>query len=444
MSLTLLAALIMQLLSVCLLRVRLGRRWLGRPFTIFVLMAVVFHGASELIIHAPAAQGHGRSPRWTIEQSYIDDAALAVSTGLFVAVLGYLALVRPAASSPPNPATVRSALRPLDWRMTGLAAIPLVAATVAGRGYGNGYAYTPTPAAALVGLSNTFLVILVVLTTFSFVVKYGRRWLIPTLAVQSLVLAVGGQRIELFVGAAVLLALLYHVDIRLSRRAVAVALSIATVAALGITSARESVGREYFRDNSGFLGRSKVIAEGALSPHDPASLWNDVAFRFDGNVLAGQVDKSVQAGSEQLGVSSILNSFLISVPSVIYTDKSNSSRARSVEYQAIGELNVVPIDYTPGSIGPYLGAVGRRGLLLLMLLVGLAFALAENWLLRTLTLNRILILASLLQGVLFFSKELGGIVVFLRTGLLLALAMTILKGLSLTRSRWRRVHGVGP
>ena len=254
MSATLLAALVLQLVSVCLLRARLGRRWLSRPFTLFVLMATVFHGVSEVLIHTVAARDFSRSPRWSIEQSYIDDAALVVSVGLLVAVLGYLAPLNPCASSPPEPATVGPALWPLDWRITGLAAVPLLAATVSGNGYGNHYAYSPTLSATLIGLSNAFLVILVVLTAFSFVLKYGRRWLIPVLAAQSAVLAVSGQRSELFVGAIVLLVLLYHVDIRLSRRAVAIALSVATVAALGITSARESVGRQYFRGSSSLPG----------------------------------------------------------------------------------------------------------------------------------------------------------------------------------------------
>jgi hypothetical protein len=429
-SATLLAALLLQLVSVCLLRARLGRRWLSRPFTLFVLMAIVFHGVSEVLIRTVAAQGFRRSPRWTVEQSHIDDAALAASIGLFVAVVGYLALVSLGASSPSEPVTGTSAWWPLDWRITGLAAAPLLAATVSGNGYGSRSALSSTPAAALVGLSNTFLVILVVLTAFSFVLKYGRRWLTPVLAVQSLVLAVGGQRSELFVGAAVLLVLLYHVDIRFSRRAVAIALSVATVAALGITSARESVGREYFRDDSGFMGRSRAIADGVWSPLDPGTLLSELAHRFDGNVFAGQVDKSVRTGSgSELGVSSILDSFLIAVPSVLYTEKLNSDRARSLEYQLIAKRNVVPIDYAPGSIGPYLGAVGPRGLPLLMLLVGLAFAWAENWLFRKVTLNRILILATLLQGVLFFAKELVGVAVFLRTGLFLVLIVTVLRGL---------------
>jgi hypothetical protein len=392
-------------------------------------MATLFHGVSEVLIHTVAARDFRRSPRWSIEQSYIDDAALVVSVGLLVAVLGYLALVTPGGSSPPEPVTARSALWPLDWRITGLAAVPLLAATVSGSGYGNRYTYSPTLSATLVGLSNTFLVILVVLTAFSFVLNYGGGWLIPALAAQSVVLGISGQRSELFVGAAVLLVLLYHVDVRLSRRAVAIALSIATVAALGITSARETVGRQYFRDDSGFIGRSRAIADGALTPPDPSTLLSEFAYRFDGNVFAGQVDKSVRVGpeSEKLGMSSILDSFLIAVPSVLYTEKSNSERARSLEYQLIAERNVVPIDYAPGSIGPYLGAVGGRGLLLLMLLVGLAFALAENWLFRKVTLNRILILATLLQGVLFFAKELVGIAVFLRTGLLLVLIVTVLR-----------------
>lgn len=141
-SATLLVALALQVIPVCLLRARLGRRWLSRPFTIFVLMATVLHGVSEVLIQMVAWQGFRRSPRWSIEQSYLDDAALAVSIGLLVAVLAYRALVNPAASSPPGSATARSALRWLDWRITGLAALPLLAVTVSGKSYGNQFAFS--------------------------------------------------------------------------------------------------------------------------------------------------------------------------------------------------------------------------------------------------------------------------------------------------------------
>jgi hypothetical protein len=420
-----LLALATQLVSVCLLRARLGRRWLGRPFTLFVLMAIVFHGVSELLIHTGVA--FARSPRWSVEQSYIDDAVLAVSAALLACVLGYMVVVRPIGSPAPPLATVRSNLRLLDWRITGVAALPLLVATVGGKGYGNQFSYSLAPATILIALSNTFLVILVILTAFSFVLRHGRRWLVPVLATQSVVLAVVGQRIELFVGAVVLLCLLYHVNIRLGRGAVAVALAVAAVAALGITSARDSVGRGYFREDSGFVGRSKAIAMGTLSPPDPARLWGEAAFRFDGNSFAGQVDKSVQSGSERLGAAAILDSLVVTVPSVLHAEKHSTGRGRSMEHQAVARLNVLPIDYAPGAIGPYLGAVGRPELAFLMVLVGLAFALVENWLLTRLTLNRILILASLFQGVLFFAKELSGILVFVRTGLLLVLVAMMLR-----------------
>jgi hypothetical protein len=448
MSATLLAALVIQLLSVGILRARLGRRWLGRPFTLFVLMATVFHGISEVLIRVAPAGVHVHSPRWSIEQSYIDEAAFMVSVGLLVAVLGYVIVARPVTPGPPPLEIVRSMLRPLDWRITGLAVIPFLLATVAGRGYGNLNVFSLNPAAILVSLSNTFLVILVVLTAFLFVVRYGRRWLVAALVTQSVLLAVAGQRLELFVGAVVLLCLLHAINMRLGRRGVVIALSIAAVAAMGITSARETVGREHFRDDSGLVGRTEVIAAGVLSPPDSVALLADAASRFDANVFAGQVDRSVQSGSEQLGVTAILDSLLVPIPSLLYSVKHDSDRARLVEYKAVGQLTVVPMDYAPGSIGPYLGAVGRQGLLVLMLFVGLAFALAENWLFRRLTLNRILILASLLQGALFFEREIAGMVTFLRTGLLLILAATMLRWL-LPRLRRHRhgsesqeVHGV--
>jgi hypothetical protein len=140
-------------------------------------------------------------------------------------------------------------------------------------------------------------------------------------------------------------------------------------------------------------------------------------------------------------VSSILDSLLVPVPSVLYAEKHSGDRARGVEHQAVAELKVVPIDYAPGSIGPYLGAVGRLGLLALMLLVGLVFALAENWLLRRFTLNRILILASLFQAVLCFEKELSGMVVFVRTGLMLAFVVTVLGWLYRRLARQERPEG---
>ena len=423
MSLTAIAALALQVASVVLLRIGVGRGWLARPFTFFVFAACVYHGISEILIsHTPARELS--ASRWAVGQQYIDDAMLAISAALLASVCGYLLFARRTVPAPPSAGVTRQLV---DWRITGVVSLPLIVVTARGDGYNPGRSVSFATDSLATNFAEGFLILLVVLTAFGFVARYGARWFAPALIVQSAVLATAGQRLELFIGATMLTVLLRRVGLRPSRRAIVVTLGVAVLAALGITSVRAADGRGFFYEDSGLVARAEVIAAGALSPPDVPALVSEAADRIDGNTFAGQADQSLATGSSPLGASEVVGSLVVVVPSALYPDKLSDPRSLGLKYWEVTTLNLVPIDYVPGSIGLYLGAVGPLRLPILMFFVGILLALLENFVLRTVTVMRFLLLAALLQGVLFYEKDLLTIAITLRDGALLILGLYLLR-----------------
>src|ERR1700704_1222204 len=125
----------MQATALAVLRLALGRSWLSRPISVFVFMAVLYHGVSELILAVPTIRANALRLD-IVEQPYIDDAALIISVALLAAVCSYVSIAR--RRRPPtelNEHGVRALATFLDWRVTAVIAAPLIIATVRGAGY---------------------------------------------------------------------------------------------------------------------------------------------------------------------------------------------------------------------------------------------------------------------------------------------------------------------
>ena len=87
-------------------------------------------------------------------------------------------------------------------------------------------------------LAATFLVVLVVLAVFGLLGRYGMKWFVPGLIVQSVLLAAAGERLPVVAGAVALIVLLAHVGMRPSRRQVMLSLALTMATVLGITGYR--------------------------------------------------------------------------------------------------------------------------------------------------------------------------------------------------------------
>src|SRR5215475_1651907 len=93
MTATLSLALLLQAISVVLLRHRLGKRWLRRPVVLLVLTSVVYLGLSPALMAIPSLR------KWDfyrqgVPTQYIDQATLVMAAGMFALTACYL-LTRP-------------------------------------------------------------------------------------------------------------------------------------------------------------------------------------------------------------------------------------------------------------------------------------------------------------------------------------------------------------
>jgi hypothetical protein len=444
-SLTLWAALSVQTFAVILIRSGLGRNWLQRPFTLLVLAAVAYNGISEILLAIPSIRVWDIY-RQGIQQHYIDDAALYMSIGMLVMVACYLATGPERAVAIAGSNDVQVAARTLDWRLCVIACAPLAVLTYEGRGYNNSFAAgTSTTATAL---AATFLIVLIALAAFGFLLRYGMRWFILTLTVQSIALAGAGERLPIIVGAVELIVLLANVGLRPSRRQVSVTLALTVLAVLGITGYRAGHGRALYYQNSGINARIEAVGSGlyalvhASDPtHTSPGLIAQAATRFDGNAFAGGVIQGMRAGDPVLGVTPVAESVLIAVPSIVWPAKLSHSANLVPGTAEIEAFHLRKINYLSTLLGLYVGFVGPYWTVALLAVIGALCGWGERWLFRSISPVRLVVLAAALQASLSYEKALPGMLVALRTAVVLAVAVRLAEVVRVRSERRVRAEG---
>ena len=98
MSVTLWLALLVQFVTVALLRLGLGKAWLRRPATALVLASVVYDGLAQVLLAFPSV-GAWDTFRDGIAPAYEDDAALLLSVGMLAFAAGFLLTGRGSAAA---------------------------------------------------------------------------------------------------------------------------------------------------------------------------------------------------------------------------------------------------------------------------------------------------------------------------------------------------------
>lgn len=429
MSFMLLLALGLQAVAVVLLRHRLGKVWLRHPVTCLVAVAIIYSGVSEILLAIPSIRIWD-SYRLGTSQHYIDKAALFMSAGLVLLVVGYL-LARPERVSlgRSNDGLV-GIIRILDWRLCAFGCIPLALLTYKGRGFNSGLA--PGTATVSTNLVSEFLVVVVALTAFSFLLRYGMRWFVPVLVVQSVLLAATGERLPVVTGIVVLLSLLARVDRRPTRKQIVMTLALTVVAVLGITGYRAVSGHSLYRQNVSLTTRAKAIGVGLYTlTHTSdqngtgAGLIAQIAVRFDGNAFAGDVMQGFSEHNAPLGMAPVPQSTLVVVPSAAWSSKL----AHSALNPALTEFNYFGIQPIKGiwagpvttMLGLYLGFLGPWKLMWFLTVLGVVAGWAERYLLGQVTVTRLIFLAAAVQAALAYEAGLPTMLVALRTGAALAL-----------------------
>ena len=222
------SALLLELVSVLLLRHRLGRGWWCRPGSIIVLASVIYNGVSPVLLAFPSIRALD-TYRIGIEQSYVDEATLIMAAGMLAFTLAYLATHPERTASKADREDMRQAMRVLDWRVFACALVPLAVLTYEGKGFYNAGPAIGAGASLTTSLSATFFVVLVVLTAFSMLLRFGTRWFLPVLVAQSLLLAAAGARSPIFLDAVALLVLMARAGNRPSVNQVRLALAVAVL-----------------------------------------------------------------------------------------------------------------------------------------------------------------------------------------------------------------------
>jgi hypothetical protein len=431
MSLTMCTALCVQAVAVVLVRWDLGRDWLRRPVPLFVLSAVAYQGLSQIFLLIPSVRVWDIS-RLGIGQSHIDAATLIMSIGLLVFVICYLATrpVRVAAATRDNDSS--DVARILDWRLLALASAPLAALTYEGRGYNSAIAASektvPTDLAA------TFLAVLVVLAAFGFLLQYGMKWFVTILITQSVFLAAAGERFPIIAGFVTLLLLLSHVGLRPSRRQVLITLALTVMTVLGITGYRTASGRGLYHQDSGLISRAQAIGSGFYSLiHDSnqkntfTGLVGQVTARFDGDSFAGGILQSMSFGHPALGATPVAKYTLIVIPSFAWPSKLTYISRANPAWTETYAFGLQRINLVPTFLGLYFGFLGPYWLMVFLAIMGTLSGWGERWLFRRYTAVRVVTMATAVQVVFKYEQGLPGILVTLRTAVVLAIAVKIIE-----------------
>jgi hypothetical protein len=424
-STTLLAALLVQAVSLALLRHRLGRRWLLRPVVLLMLVSTVSLGIAPLLLAIPSVSAQDVFAIG-IRRDFIDRADLIMSIVMLGFTLAYL-LARPEqVAGPGRPVSLAVLTRVLDWRILMAACVPMAVATAAGRGYNDGSA-DGAGTSLETSLVSTFFIVIIATAAVAFVLRHGTRWFLPVLIVQLLLLALAGERTPILMDGLALIVVPVFIGVRLPPRQLLAAALLAVVAMLAINGVRVQQGRGIFYSNSGLDGRVSALASG-LFGGSPVSdiampgLVSQFATREAGVDFAGGILQSMSEGQSRLSAGYMPESLLLAMPGFLWKDKLALGTGMDPAQLQIDNFGLQRINYIPGMVGTYIGMLSFPSLLALFGLLGFAFGRFERWLLRECTPARVILLAGAIASVQEYQAGLPAIVVQMRAAAALALA----------------------
>lgn len=445
MSVSLAAALLMQAIAITLLRLRLGRRWLRHPVSVMVLIAAVYQGLAPLLEAVPSADIQDTF-RVGIQSSYINSAAFIMSAGMLGLIVAYL-LARPERiAMQASLDDSRLILGALDWRWLACACIPLGVLTYEGRGYNNGGPAIGTGAQLSLDFASQFFVILIVLTSLSFLLKRSPRFFLPVLVVQSLFLAATGERNPVIADAITLAVLLAHAGYRLQRDQVIAAVTLIAVAVLAITGTRANHGRALYAANNGLVTRVEGLGQGfttTTEPANPASpgLVSQTAERLDGIAFAGGILQAVRLGQPRLSPSSVPESLLIAVPSALWQSKIGHESLFDPVQLEVEDFGLQNVNFLPTLPGMYVGFLTPAWLIAFLAFLGLLAGCGERMIFRRLTPARVVLLAGAVSAATLYEQGLPGMLITIRSAATLAAIVKLIELLpSIRRSREHPAH----
>jgi hypothetical protein len=393
--------LVLQAVSVLMLVARLRRRLTSYLGAVFVLIACIYHGLSQILIWVFPGQDPYLS---LVEGQYRDQFVLWISAAICLFTIVYLRTLGRAGvlevRAPPPKADVDYAMSFFPWQLMVIAAAPLVYLTVRGAGFGaNGN--STSGLAATVGLSEQYLVIAIVLAGVGFIRRFGARWTLPVLAVQCAVTATVGERALVVQSAIMLLFLLAWIGIRPRRRSVVIGVVLLLFLGWTISAARATQGRISTTAGTSLrLSSLEIGATHLFTNSTREQIAYTLGYRFDGNSFGAMELQAIDSGEPTLGLRPVVNDLDLAIPSFINPNKTSTDLGYRVEkvwaeeHLALTELETSPgvyEDILPTQLGETVGYWGPTGLLAVAFVSGFLFARLDRWLGKRLSAARILI-----------------------------------------------------
>lgn len=374
MNATLLLGLTLQAAAVAVVLMTLRRRWLASAGGLFVAVAFLYHGLSEIVQRAFPGHNDYRMlvglasvDLWTV----LAGAAMLCFAAAYC--LTFLGL---------GPRRRRVARLPLVSGVPGwgvLLILSVVSRLVMLSGQDLGY-WVNNIAAYFSGL-------MLVLGCAGLVLRKGPAYVLPAALGSSLFLALGGSRGEVVLYVVLLLGVLKRLDMPLRfSRLVAVGAVVAVLVIL-ISAARVASGRlDQQAENTApaLADRFQWLASGSqvagAGEQQLTALAEDFSYRFDGNAFPALVLEDLQARQTTPGLTSFWRNFVLQIPSVLMPGKLDQDPRMLFEEDYSITFFRLPegIDYLPMTLGILFTYYGGPGLLLFALLLGAMYGLVDH------------------------------------------------------------------
>ncbi len=378
MTAALLFSLTLQLVSLGLLLIMLKGRFFHFSGSLFVLVAFVYHGLSELLNRL----GPSGTERAGLTLSELDRWQWFVGLAIFLFTLSYLLVLKVKETTKVTLASseLKNITTFLDWRILAIITLPMYLYELSGgilseNGL-SGKNYLQS------GLVTQFLLIFVVFLSFSIILHFGVKVALPVFLVQALSIVLLGERLPVVAVSVALFYSLKRVNLTLSPRQVWTFIILMTLVIAALSVSRITTGRSAYGVNSSGTTRTNALLSGVASLGKiPETFRKQFSNRLDGNDFAAYTLKGITAGIPPVGFTTFKNDAKLEIPSFIFPSKLNMTEAdRDEELYFELRYDMPPMNRLPTVFGTFAGYFGPYWLELIAAILGAMFALIDRWL----------------------------------------------------------------
>lgn len=426
MTVSIAAGLVLQLVALLVVRWAIRGQWLRHTGALFVCIAVVFHGVTEIV----QALFPGRNEyRTVVDRHVLDDWVLWVSAAILVYAVVYALMLRAGKGE--------QAAQPVDVSSLSLpwlagATLPLLALSLTGAGVSSGQAGQSNDGYVAGGLAVQFTLFLVAVVGALAIARFGRRWTLLILLAEVAVLSLIGARLDILAGCLLVLYGAAVAGVRLTRRQTAIIVAAVIVLAASLSSARVVAGRAAFQGQESISVRAQALVDGLVSLPSAQTLnavADEFVYRFDGNSFGALVLDSLEHGRPPVGATTVVNNLKLAVPSFVNSSKLTTDITARSEETYFDQHFGLPtgFDYLPGVFSSWVGYGGPWVLLALAALLAAVLAGLDRWVLRGSSPLTLILGMGVVQAALFYERGTEGIVLTLRGVLVVAIVLRLVQ-----------------